>query len=450
MIEIENLRLLREYIKSLGIKTECYIEMNSTSRIRIRNQKIEDISNAYITGVQIRFYSKGKKIKRVFSSFLDIQKFFGEIMAEEQFWGEYEKETEYDQQEKVSSKYLPAENFDEIIEKLLRINNELRFIHEVKTTILSYGKSDKTIFFLDSKGKIFVQTKRDIIANFAATIVNHNQIITYPISLGSAINSNFLDDFKELIIKPIKRMIQVPVTETISASKYTVILEPLVSGILIHEVLGHLLEADTFFENQNLLRELKLGTKIASSGLTVIDDPTVEGLRGSYYFDDEGVESKKTILVENGYLKSYLHSKDSAKVMNAKLTGNARALNYRFFPIIRMSNIFVKEGDMPFIEMIRKMKNGLFIRGLKGANVNLKKFTIVPLEAYVVNDGKIIGRCPDIYLKGEIDILKNIIYIGSESFTVQGYSCNKYAQRGLPVSVTAPYMCIERCDIEKL
>jgi TldD protein len=219
---------------------------------------------------------------------------------------------------------------------------------------------------------------------------------------------------------------------------------------MIHEVLGHLLEADSFYEQPKLLEYFKLNKRIAATSLTVEDRPDIERLRGSYKFDDEGTPAKGTCLVQSGILKSFLNSKETAKKFNQRETGNARLLNYKFKPIVRMSNIVVHKGDSTFEQMIEDISYGVYLKGLKSANTNLTSFTIIPRECLLIEHGKVTGRVYNVAFVGTIDVLKNIRSIGDTLHINQGYSCNKYSQRGLPVGILAPYMHIDNCYIEEI
>ncbi|MDR1769428.1 MAG: TldD/PmbA family protein [Hungatella sp.] len=439
---------LKNFIANLSIKTECYLESNDTTRIRLRNNGIEDISKSSITGGQIRYYSNGQGMKRIFSSLRDIRNIYKDILQEEKYMGPYDKNVSgknYFFQSIANDLQI---DIDEIMTILQGINKGILDLPPIEGTLISFGSSLKNTVFINSKGSIIMQQKQDIISNFAGIVKESHKVITYPISIGSGSGYDFLYNAQELIIKPLFKMANTIEKKIIKSGDYPMILDPIASGSLIHEVLGHLLEADNFYEYKELLSELKLGEKIASSKLTVHDCPRIEGLRGSYYYDDEGEPSRDTILIKEGVLNSYMHSNVTAKKFKGESTGNARALNYRFPPIVRMSNIYVEPGDSTLIEMVAKIKYGILIKGLKGASTNIKKFTIIPREAYLIENGKILGRCKDVYLCGDINILKNISMLGNKTEITQGYSCNKYSQRGLPVSYISPYFFIEKGHIE--
>ena len=269
-------------------------------------------------------------------------------------------------------------------------------------------------------------------------------------SIGESNNANFLDNLEELVLKPIKELATERRYCNISAGYYPVILDPILCGTMIHEVLGHLLEADSFYEQPELLDFFKLNERIASPLLTVEDRPDIEDLRGSYKFDDEGTAAKGTCLVQSGILKSFLNSKETARRFDQKETGNARLLNYKFKPIVRMSNIVVNAGDSTFERMAENISLGIYLKGLKSANTNLKSFTIIPRECLLIEHGKVTGRIYNAAFVGNLDVLKNIQSIGDTLYANQGYSCNKYSQRGLPVGILAPYMHIDHCYIEEI
>ena len=119
--------------------------------------------------------------------------------------------------------------------------------------------------------------------------------------------------------------------------EYTVVLDPILAGVFVHEAFGHLSESDHVYENEKLRDIMVLGKRFGGKHLNIVDDPAVPGLRGSYKYDDEGVPASKTYLIRKGVLEGRLHSRETAAKMGEKPTGNARAINYSFPPIVRMT-----------------------------------------------------------------------------------------------------------------
>lgn len=448
----DNIEKIRSYINNLKIKTECYLELSQSTRIRLRGQKIEDISKSCVLGGRISVFLDGHRLIRTMNdvSEREIHNTFKEILEEQKYVGQYDKKNKtknYTYREAVSN---VDENDDEIIHILMNINNNILAIPKVDTTIISFGKVRKYTCFISSDGRMICQNKFDSISNFAAVVQEGRRVTTYPISVGSGRDCSYLLDYEQDIIKPLYRMSTTEKTIALKDKKYTILLDQTTSGALIHEVLGHLLEADNFSEFGESLRYLKMDKSIAPKSLNVFDCPRIEGIRGSYYFDDEGNPAQKTILVSSGKLVGLMHSNETAAAFNVSSTANSRALNYRFEPLVRMSNICVSKGKNSFDEMMKSIEEGLLIIGLKGASTNIENFTLIPNEGYLIKNGHIVGRCNDFALLGNLNILMNITMIGNNIKVVQGYSCNKYAQRGLPVAYVAPCFLIKEGEVMTL
>jgi len=133
-----------------------------------------------------------------------------------------------------------------------------------------------------------------------------------------------------------------------AGGEYTVVLDPVLAGVFAHEAFGHLSESDFVYENQRLQELMVLGRRFGDKHLNIVDGAAVPGLRGSYKYDDEGVPAGKTHLIREGILEGRLHSRETAAKMGEMPTGNARALNYLFPPIVRMTNTFIEPGSTSF------------------------------------------------------------------------------------------------------
>jgi TldD protein len=127
--------------------------------------------------------------------------------------------------------------------------------------------------------------------------------------------------------------------------EYTVVLDPILAGVFVHEAFGHLSESDHVYENKELRDVMVLGKRFGSPQLNIVDGARVKNLRGSYKYDDEGVPATKTYLIKKGILSGRLHSRETAAKMGEPLSGNARAINYRFPPIVRMTNTYIDRAN---------------------------------------------------------------------------------------------------------
>ena len=190
------------------------------------------------------------------------------------------------------------------------------------------------------------------------------------------------------------------------AGSMTVALGPGWPGILLHEAIGHGLEGDFNREKTSAFAD-RIGQRVASPGVTVVDDGTLPERRGSINFDDEGTPSQRNLLIEDGILVGYLHDKLNARLMGMKPTGNGRRESYAHVPLPRMTNTFMLAGDDDPEDIIRSVDRGLYAVSFGGGQVDITsgKFVFSASEAYLIENGRIgapvkgatlIGNGPDV------------------------------------------------------
>jgi len=167
-----------------------------------------------------------------------------------------------------------------------------------------------------------------------------------------------------------------------------VVLGPEVVGVFVHEAFGHLAEADLALSGGVLASTL--GKKVASEVVTFYDDGTINGAFGSFKYDDEGVQTQKTLLIKDGVVTGLMHNRETAKKLNTAPTGNARAEDFRVEPIIRMRNTYMSPRDHSFEELIESVKLGYYFKSFRGGQANLDgTFQVGIQEAYEIVDGEI-------------------------------------------------------------
>ncbi len=226
------------------------------------------------------------------------------------------------------------------------------------------------------------------------------------------------------------------------------VLDPELAGVFIHEAVGHAAEADLVLENSSILAG-KIGERIASQHVTVYDDPTMHEY-GYYPFDAEGVPAKRTTLIDRGVLSSYLHSRETAGRLGGSSSsggGNARAQGCAI-PIPRMSNTFIANRDMSFEEIIEELRDGVYLKGSRGGQVNTGEgiFQFNAELGYVVRDGEICEMLRDVSLSGQtLEILKNITAVGDDLAFHSG-RCGKSGQ-AVPVSDGSPHILVSRAVV---
>ncbi len=233
------------------------------------------------------------------------------------------------------------------------------------------------------------------------------------------------------------------------AGPQTVVLAPGWSGILLHEAVGHGLEAD-FIRKKTSLFAGKLGARVASDLVTVLDDGTVSGGRGSLNVDDEGHPGERKALIENGILTGYLYDGLNAKLMSAHSTGSGRRESFRHAPMPRMTNTFLAAGESDPEEIVRSVKTGLYAAHFGGGQVDITNgnFVFEVNEAYLIEDGKRTRPVKGATLIGTGPVaLQRISMVGNDPQHDPGLgTCGKNGQ-SVPVGVGLPTVRIDEVTV---
>ena len=231
------------------------------------------------------------------------------------------------------------------------------------------------------------------------------------------------------------------------AGMMPVVISSEAGGTMVHEAIGHGLEADLAQAGMSVYAG-KIGIQVASSLVTVIDDATIPNARGSYSFDDEGVPSQKTVLVENGVLKRYLYDRLSAMKDGCASTGNGRRESYHAKPIVRMSNTLIAPGETTPESIIREVERGLFVRKMGGGQVNTVTgdFVFEVSEGYLIENGVVGEPVRGATLTGNgPEVLKKVTKVGNDLGFGIG-TCGKEGQ-GAPVSDAQPTLLISEITV---
>jgi len=233
------------------------------------------------------------------------------------------------------------------------------------------------------------------------------------------------------------------------AGQQTVVLAPGWSGILLHEAVGHGLEAD-FIRKKTSLFAGKVGQKVASDKVTVIDDGTVANSRGSINVDDEGNAGQRKVLIENGILRGYMYDALNAKLMGETSTGSGRRQSFKHLPLPRMTNTYLAPGDDDPADIIRSVKRGLYCAQFGGGQVDITNgnFVFDIAEAYEIENGKLGRPVKNATLIGVgPDALKNVTRVGCDPMPDPGLgTCGKDGQ-SVPVGVGLPTLRIDNMTV---
>ena len=232
------------------------------------------------------------------------------------------------------------------------------------------------------------------------------------------------------------------------AGEMPVVLSPGHAGVLIHEAVGHLLEADFNRKKTSVFWD-KFGRKIGSDLITIYDDPTIPAFRGSYNIDDEGTLPRKTLLIEKGVIKGLLQDRLSAGLMKMPLTGHARRQDYSDIPLPRMANTYIEKGESDPAGIIRSVKKGFYADKFQGGQVeDSGKFTFSVSSGFLIEDGKLTAPVKQATLIGSnVDILNKIEMVGHDlTFGLQTGTCSKEGQ-DVPVTDGCPTLKISKMTV---
>ena len=235
----------------------------------------------------------------------------------------------------------------------------------------------------------------------------------------------------------------------VEPGKYPVVLSPEAAGVFAHESFGHKSESDFMLSDKTMKDEWELGKSVASPILSIAECGTVPGC-GFVPYDDEGTKARKNYLIKNGVLAGRLHSALTAAALDEGLTGNARAIDCTFEPIVRMTTTYIEGGDLDFDELIAPIQKGYFIKTIRHGS-GMSTFTIAPSLAYEITDGR-LGRPVQISVitgsvfetLGLIDGLTKDVEL--LSFVTGG--CGKMEQMNLPVGFGGPYVRVSSMNVQ--
>jgi TldD protein len=225
------------------------------------------------------------------------------------------------------------------------------------------------------------------------------------------------------------------------AGKFPALFHPSIAGLLVHEALGHNMEADHVLAGQSIL-EGKVGLQVAADCINVVDDSTIPGSWGSYAYDSEGVAGGRRVLVEGGVLKGFLHSLETAGKMGVEPTGSARADGFANRPIVRMSNTMILPGETSLEDLISDVDLGLLLRAGQWGYVWCEKgqYTCHAGEGVMIRDGQLAEQVRDVSVSGLVlETLANALGVSSDFELDMPGNCGKNGQ-GMPVNGGGPYI----------
>lgn len=237
--------------------------------------------------------------------------------------------------------------------------------------------------------------------------------------------------------------------KNVEPGNYTVILSPEAAGVFAHESFGHKSEADFMLADEGIAKEWTIGKTVASPLLSIVDCGKEKGC-GYCPYDDEGTRARKNYLIKNGVLTGRLHDGETAAYLKERLTGNARAVDCGYEPIVRMTTTYIEKGNITKDELFAGVKHGYYIKSISHGS-GMSKFTIAPHVAYEIVDGKVGDPVKISVISGDVFTTLGLIDGLSDkvellSFVMGG--CGKMEQAGLPVGFGGPYVRVSEMFVQ--
>jgi len=444
-------RQLAEELKKYSADyIEARLEESQRSHITYRGQELESAGQSTAVGGNIRALVKGGWGFVSFNDLIDLPERIERAVKQARLVGKEESQLAPVKpvvDTVANGKDVPLSIPLAEKKKLLDEYNEIiwRTPH-LQTSVIGYGDSHKKTIFLNSLGSYIEQPRTDITLRISAVAADNGEVQQAGLSLGSRGDFGAIRNLHRQVEETAKHAVALLTAPQIKGGEYTVVLDPVLAGVFVHEAFGHLSEADHIYENERLRQIMVLGKRFGDRELNIIDSAAVPDLRGSYKYDDEGVAATKTYLIKEGELVGRLHSRETAARMNETPTGNARAINYRFPPIVRMTNTYIEPCQGSFDDIIADIKEGVYAKNWFGGTTSMEMFTFSAGEAYMIRNGQLAEALRPVVLTGNVFItLNNIDAIGGDLDMNQGGGCGKGGQYPLPVSNGSPHIRIRKC-----
>ncbi|MEM0981791.1 MAG: TldD/PmbA family protein [Cyanobacteria bacterium P01_H01_bin.58] len=313
----------------------------------------------------------------------------------------------------------------------------------VTTTSVQYSDLTQHVLLVTSEGVQIDQSWSDMELRLAATARNGETVQTGRETNGSRKAFEDLENLDGQVRGAAQRAVAALDLTPVKGKTYEVVIDPILTGLFVHEAFGHLSEADMAYENPDLLEVMTLGRRFGPKTLQIFDGAALEGHRGSYQYDDEGVPATTTQLIQDGVLVGRLHSRETAGKLDEKPTGNARCLSYHYPPLVRMTNTWIGRGETPVNDMFADIKEGVYARNWLGGMTNGEMFTFTAGEAWMIRNGELAEPVRDVTLSGNVfRTLADITAIGDDFYWDESGGCGKGGQSGLPVGCGGPSLRI--------
>ncbi len=362
---------------------------------------------------------------------------------------------------KVADELYSAENpmsEMDLVEKIAKIDEIEAHVKNLDSNItnvtLGYSSTATSVHVMTADGDSLVDSRPMTTLSISVMVTdeegNNSEIgkalVGGRIGCADVFNKAAYEEAAQKALEQAKTLL---IAEEAPAGIMDVVLSGGWPAVLLHEAVGHGLEGD-FNRKDISVYSGKVGQQVAAPEVTIIEQGDLPGERGSLHFDDEGTPTQKNVLVENGILKGYIHDRQSAQLTQSGVTGNGRREGYEYLPMPRMTNTYFEAGNHDPEDIIKSVKDGLYISDMGGGQVDITsgKFNMVATLAYRIRDGKICEPVKGATLIGDgLSVIKSITMVGNDlKMERSAGMCGKNGQ-SVPVGCGQPTIRVSNMTI---
>ncbi|MBI4301277.1 MAG: TldD/PmbA family protein [Chloroflexi bacterium] len=436
-----------------GYYVEVRIEEGEATRLSYRGRELEDVGRTTSQGGNVRALVDGGWGFASFNDLGDLREQVASAVSQARLVGgeSFRLAASASQVDIVGPTLKSDPRLIPLSEKkrlLDEYNDVLWATPLLQTSTIGYGDGRRRIIFANSEGSYIEQSRVDVTLRVTAVARRNGDVQQVGMSIGSLGDFGVVEGLHDEIKVMAERAVAMLDAPTAKGGEYTVVLDPILAGVFVHEAFGHLSESDFVYENPSMREIMVLGKRFGGQHLNIVDGAAIPDLRGSFHYDEEGVPAARTYLIREGVLVGRLHSRETAAKMGEAPTGNARAIDYRHPPIVRMTNTIIEPGNVSFEDMISDIEEGIYAKNWYGGTTSMEMFTFSAGEAYMIRHGKVAELLRPVMLTGNVfQTLENIDAIGNDLDMNQGGGCGKAGQMPLPVSNGSPHIRIRKCVV---
>jgi TldD protein len=441
-------RILKKALSGGGDYADVFVERMSPLFIQLEDNRIEKLSSGTDSGVGVRVI-KGEMSAYAYSNdfteeaLLGIASSVSRAIRDDSGAGDLVldmRKLAPDVEFRISQRpdSVDTKKKIEIVELADRVARKVS--PKVRQVTIIYRDSVQNVTIAASDGTFAEDERIHTVAIVQVVAAEGDVIQTGYEPVGGLKGFELFDEnpIEEVAVRVAEKAVAMLRARKAPGGRMPVVISSSAGGTMIHEAVGHGLEADLARQGISVYSG-RIGERIASPLVTIIDDSTLQGRRGSFRFDDEGIPSSRTILVSDGVLKGYMHDRLTAMCMGCEPTGNGRRQSYRYRPIPRMTNTFIQPGTDDPESIIRSVEKGFFVKKMGGGQVNTVtgEFVFEVSEGFMIEKGKVGEAVRGATLTGNgPEVLLSIDKVGSDLGFAIG-TCGKDSQ-GAPVSDAMP------------